>query len=78
MQGYKVGVYDKLSNQYVLSAIANKEEMSEYIGGPDEWRYIFVLSEDTKHLGGVNHSFALMELKRRAGYPLFEEYLKGK
>lgn len=73
-KGYKVAVYDTSSRQYVLSQVAKPDDMLTYLGDADKRKYIFVMSESAQQIRGVMHSFAIMDLKRQAGYPLFENY----
>lgn len=77
-QGYKVAVYDTQAHQYVLSQVTDPESMLAYLGSADKRKYIFVMTESMKRLRGVIQSFAIADLKRRAGYPLFEEYKNEK
>lgn len=73
-KGYKVAVYDTLSRQYVLSQVTKPDDMLAFLGDADKRKYIFVMSESTQHIRAVIHSFSIMDLKRQAGYPLFENY----
>ena len=70
-RGHQVSVYDKLSHKYVLSSIANSEELESYIGDADKRRFVFVLSEDLSYQRGVITKFSIMEIKRLAGWSLF-------
>lgn len=70
-RGHQVSVYDKLSHKYVLSSIANLEELESYIGDADKRRFVFVLSEDLSYQRGVITKFSIMEIKRLAGWSLF-------
>ena len=69
--GGVVSVYDTSINQYVLKSIQNKNELSNYLGDTDKRKYLFVLSESIQEARGAIHSFAIMELKRKANWPLF-------
>ena len=69
---HQISVYDTNAQQYILTNVTDSDELTAYIGNADNRKYIFVLSESVKHSRGVIHSFALMELKRNAGYPLHE------
>jgi len=71
-------VYDTSSRQYVLSQVAKPDDMLTYLGDADKRKYIFVMSESAQQIRGVMHSFAIMDLKRQAGYPLFENYKNNK
>lgn len=75
-RGTPVSVYDTSTHQYVLSPVDNEQDLAKYIGGSDKRRYIFVLSESRRDQGGIIGSFAIMEIKRNAGYPLFEHISK--
>ena len=70
--GYKIAVYDNSVNKYVLTQLASAGELSQYIGGADRRKYVFVMAESVENIRGVMHTFDIMELKRNAGYPLFE------
>lgn len=72
-QGYAVAVYDKSRHQYILSRVTDSDQLLDFVGDADKRKYIFVLSESIQYLRGVMHSFALMDIKRQAGYPLFED-----
>lgn len=67
-----VSVYDTSSNQYVLTSIHHKNELSNYLGDTNKRKYLFVLSESIQEARGAVHSFAIMELKRKANWPLFK------
>lgn len=71
-QGERISVYDTQSSQYVLNPVKSVDELSKYLGDHTSSQYVFVLSENIQEFKGVTHSFALMELKRNAGYPLQE------
>jgi hypothetical protein len=75
-KGYKIAVFDTSTGKYVLSQVANVEELAQYLGAGDSRKYVFVMAESIQNIRGVMHSFAIMELKRKAGYPLFEQFCK--
>ena len=78
-QGNAISVYDTSLHQYVLTHIKSVEQMQSYFGDISNQKYTFVLSENNEIAQGIRHSIALMELKRKSGYPLealFEEYRK--
>lgn len=79
-QGEHISVYDTQASQYVLSPIETVDELSKYLGDHNSSQYVFVLSESIQEFKGIAHSVALMELKRKAGYPLQElfNHLKRK
>jgi hypothetical protein len=70
--GHHIGVYDTKSNRYVLTSVENAGQLSQYIGDFPMAKYIFVISESIQEHRGVKHAFALLELKRNCGYPLFK------
>lgn len=71
-QGQHVSVYDTQSSQYILNPVKSADELLKYLGDYNSSQYVFVLSESKQEFKGIDHSFALMELKRKAGYPLRE------
>ena len=75
-QGYKLAVYDTQARQIVLSPITDTNSMLTFLGDSDKRKYIFVMTETANKLRGAIHSFGILELKRLAGYPLFEGYSK--
>lgn len=74
--GGTIGVFDTTLQKYILRQVASAEEMRNFCGGPDCQKYIFVLSESALHFAGTKHSVGLMEIKRLAGYPIFE-FMRG-
>lgn len=72
LSGDRLSVYDKSTNEYVLSPVDNADQLKQYLGGSDKERYVFVLSESPEFAAGARHSVGLMELKRRSNYPLTE------
>jgi hypothetical protein len=73
-RGKKISVYDTEKNQYVLSLVKDKQDLSKFIGDHSYSKYIFVLSENKKIYLGLKHSFDIMEFKRISLYPLFEQW----
>lgn len=72
-RGGKVSVFDTSKHQYILTNVDTPEELEKYIGGMENQKYIFVLSESVTAQRGVHHSVNLMDLKRISLYPLFEQ-----
>jgi hypothetical protein len=68
----KVSVYNTSTHQYVLSPVASAEELEQFIGDASYRKYIFVLSESLNEQRGVITSVAIMEIKRKSNWPLFE------
>lgn len=78
-RGNTISVYDTSTHQYALNAVSDASELESFIGGPENQKYIFVLSESREHYIGTRHAIRLMELKRQSGYPmqqLFEQLKK--
>lgn len=57
----------------MIALLANYE-LSSYLDDNKKRKYIFVLTETIQHIRGVIHSFSIMEMKRLANYPLFENF----
>lgn len=76
-RGGKVSVYDKSTQQYVLSPVSSEQELEQFIGDANHMKYVFVLSESLNEQRGIITSFGIMEIKRMANWPLFE-HLKEK
>lgn len=74
-RGNPVSVYDTSTHKYVLSPVDNEQDLTNYIGGPDKRKYVFILSESQCEQRGIIGSFAIMEIKRNAGYPLFDHLM---
>ena len=77
-QGSHIAVYDTQASKYVLNSIKSAEELSQYVGDHTDSKYVFVLSETKELARGAAHSVALMELKRKSGYPLQQLFEKIK
>ena len=75
-RGYTVSVFDTTTNEYVLSKIENMDQFSEYYGDINKKRYMFVLSGSLMEFRGIEHYAAILDIKRRCGYNLFEEFKK--
>jgi len=75
-QGYALSVYDTSTHQYALDHVKSTDELGSYFGDIDKQKYVYVLSENVEITDGLKHSIAIMEIKRNALYPLFEEFRK--
>jgi hypothetical protein len=73
-RGHAVSVYDTSTHQYVLDRIDSIDTLNNYVGGADKQKYVFVLSESRIHRQGAIHSMNIMEIKRKALWPMFEKY----
>jgi len=71
-RGYHISVFDNSKDQFVLTPIESGHDLDEYLGGEDKKRFVFILSESASYGRGVIHHVALMELKRKCGYPIME------
>jgi len=71
-RGNTVSVYDTTQQEYILKVVPDENTLSKYIGGYDKMRYVFVLSESMVVARGPITSFALMEIKRKANWALFD------
>jgi hypothetical protein len=71
-RGNAVSVYDTTSQQYVLLYVNDQNELDQFVGGPDKKRYVFVLSESKLLSREIFTTFGIMEIKRKANWPLFE------
>jgi hypothetical protein len=72
-RGNVISIFDTEKKQYVLNYVQDVNELTSYLGGLDRQRYIFVLSESLLESRGIFTTFAIMEIKRKANYPLFEK-----
>ena len=80
-QGHKIAVFDSVSGKYILSPISSQDELLSFVGNQDRRRYVFVMSESLLAQRGAIHGNAIMEIKRKSGYPLnqlFETFRKTK
>jgi len=76
--GQKLSVFNTSTNQYELSPVNSATDLDKFVGGIASQKYIFVLSESHNYYAGVKHAVDLMELKRKAGYPLQEMFTRMK
>lgn len=74
--GNRVSVFDTKSSSYKLKPVSDASELGDYLGDSRYRRYIFVLSENSLAQLGIQHSVAIMELKRLSLIPLFESFRK--
>ena len=77
-QGHKISVFDSNSGKYVLTPVTTQDELQSFVGSSEKHRYIFVMSESLTAQRGVIHANAIMELKRKSGYPLQEMFTEIK
>lgn len=76
--GHTISVFNTATHNYELIKVNSIEELNNFIGGPDMQKYIYVISESDLIRSGLRHSIAIMEIKRKSGYPLFEQYTSKK
>jgi hypothetical protein len=74
-RGNTVSVYDTEAHQYILNRVSSEQELNNYLGGADMRKYIFVLSESITESRNISHTFAIMEIKRKANWPLFDHLI---
>lgn len=71
-RGRHISVYDTSKNQYVLTPVTTEKDLEKYIDQTyDKSKYIFVLSETLEEARSTITTFAIMEIKRKASWPLF-------
>jgi hypothetical protein len=71
-RGFHISVYDKRKDQFALTPVETENDLDEYLGGEDKKRFVFVLSESASYGRGLIHHAAIMDLKRKCGYPIME------